>query len=304
MSDPINYNHLRYFFEVARQGSIVAASRSMRVSPPTISTQVRALEDVLGVKLFAREGRGLVLTREGRIAREYAADIFRLAGEMRRSLESDAEAPLSLRVGASDGIPKWLVSWILQPALAQRPRVRLELSESPPDVLYGRLINHELDLVLTDRPGRKDGALHSRTIVTSPSVLYAHRELAEDLQERLVAGESACPIVLPDPDSALHARIEHWFADRDLAIEVVAEVHDSALAKIVASECGAAYVGPRLIAPALEAHLDLVPVFALDGLEEVVQATVPRREAHPVVEQLLTSAAERLATQPVTPPQR
>lgn len=109
-------------------------------------------------------------------------------------------------------------------------------------------------------------------------------------------GDAVCPVVLPDAGSAPRVRIEQWFDDRDIRIEIVAEVHDSALAKIVASESGAAYVGPRLIAPALDLHLDLVPVFAMDGLEDEVRATTPRRSsAQPLVEKLISSAAERLA---------
>ncbi|MBL8911609.1 MAG: LysR family transcriptional regulator, partial [Archangium sp.] len=58
----LNYHHLLYFWTVAREGSLVAAGKVLRLSHPTLSAQIRSLEDRLGGKLFHRQGRRLVLT--------------------------------------------------------------------------------------------------------------------------------------------------------------------------------------------------------------------------------------------------
>src|SRR4051812_47716762 len=68
----LNYHHLLYFWTVARSGTIAAASKELHLSQPTISTQLKTLEDSLGVKLFARQGRRLVLTELGRTAFRYS----------------------------------------------------------------------------------------------------------------------------------------------------------------------------------------------------------------------------------------
>jgi hypothetical protein len=62
----LNYHHLLYFWAVARYGSVVRASAELRLAQPTISGQVRRLEEVLGEKLFERVGRRLALTHVGR----------------------------------------------------------------------------------------------------------------------------------------------------------------------------------------------------------------------------------------------
>lgn len=72
----LNYHHLFYFWTVARDGSIAKASQALRLAPPTVSEQIRSLEESLGVKLFEKEGRNLVLTEVGRVAYEYAEEIF------------------------------------------------------------------------------------------------------------------------------------------------------------------------------------------------------------------------------------
>src|SRR6187402_221987 len=55
----INYNHLLYFWHVAREGGLVQAGRVLRLSHPTLSAQIHALEDQLGEKLFVKSGRRL-----------------------------------------------------------------------------------------------------------------------------------------------------------------------------------------------------------------------------------------------------
>jgi LysR family transcriptional activator of nhaA len=74
--DWLNYHHLLYFWTVARTGSIAAASKELRLAPPTISNQIRKLEGSLGEELLRRSGRKLVLTDMGRIAMRYADEIF------------------------------------------------------------------------------------------------------------------------------------------------------------------------------------------------------------------------------------
>ena len=91
----LNYHHLLYFWTVAREGSIARASKTLRLSPPTISAQIKSLEESLGQELFQRKGRGLVLTPAGRQVLDYADEIFSLGRELmqvahRRSSERPA----------------------------------------------------------------------------------------------------------------------------------------------------------------------------------------------------------------------
>jgi LysR family transcriptional activator of nhaA len=68
----LNYHHLLYFWMVAKKGSIARACEELRLAQPTISGQLRALEESLGEKLFARQGRRLVLTDSGQVVYRYA----------------------------------------------------------------------------------------------------------------------------------------------------------------------------------------------------------------------------------------
>ena len=106
----LNYHHLYYFWSVARHGSITQAGKELRLAHPTISSQIHRLEDVLGVKLFVRKGRHLVLTDNGRAAFRYADDIFTLGREFQDTLKGrPAGQQVKLIVGVSDVLAKSLV---------------------------------------------------------------------------------------------------------------------------------------------------------------------------------------------------
>src|SRR5215213_3652387 len=77
-ADWLNFHHLRYFWLVAREGSVTRAAKRLRVTQPTVSEQLQALERALDTKLFRREGRSLALTETGRNVLRHAEEIFAL----------------------------------------------------------------------------------------------------------------------------------------------------------------------------------------------------------------------------------
>ena len=107
--DWLNYHHLLYFWSVVKEGGVAQAAKALRLSSPTISGQVRALEEALDLKLFDRVGRKLQLTESGRMVFRYADEIFNLGGELLDTIKGRPTGrPLRLRVGVSDVLPKLL----------------------------------------------------------------------------------------------------------------------------------------------------------------------------------------------------
>ena len=68
----LNYHHLLYFWLVVREGGIQPAAKRLRLTHPTISAQLKQLEESLGAELFDRSRRQLQLTETGRMAYAYA----------------------------------------------------------------------------------------------------------------------------------------------------------------------------------------------------------------------------------------
>ena len=106
----LNYNHLLYFWTVAREGSIARASEVLFLTPQTISGQLKLLEESIGKPLFVRVGRRLVLSDTGQIVNQYADEIFSLGAELAQRMKGTAvsvnqpgAAPAARQATASQG---------------------------------------------------------------------------------------------------------------------------------------------------------------------------------------------------------
>src|ERR1700743_1911832 len=144
----LNYHHLLYFSTVAREGTIARASEILLLAPPTISEQIRELETSLGVKLFRKQGRNLVLTDAGRVTYHYADEIFARGRELSDVLRGRAVGPaVRFTIGIADVVPKLIAFRLILPA-----PIRLVGREGKPDKLLSQLAIHEVDLVISDAP--------------------------------------------------------------------------------------------------------------------------------------------------------
>ena len=113
--DWLNYHHLLYFWVVASEGSITGACERLHLAQPTISSQLKKLEQSIGSKLFERSGRSLVLTDTGRLVFEYAEQIFSLGRELSEVLAGRQGRARRLAVGVPDVFPKLVTFRILEP---------------------------------------------------------------------------------------------------------------------------------------------------------------------------------------------
>ena len=149
----LNYHHLLYFWTVAREGTIARASEELRLAQPTISGQIRVLEDQLGEKLFQRSGRNLVLTDMGRLVYRYADDIFGLGRELMDTLKDRPTGrPVRFQVGVADEVTKIIAYRLLEPAMRLEQPVHIVCRDGAADRLLTDLATHNLDLVIADTP--------------------------------------------------------------------------------------------------------------------------------------------------------
>src|SRR5665811_1990488 len=143
----LNCHHLLSFWAVARYGSVVRASTELRLAQPTISGQVRRLEEVIGEKLFDRVGRRLVLTDVGRTVFRYADEIFSLGQDLMETLRGrPSSRPLRLTVGVGDALPRVLVARLLEPAFQiGRPLQLVCREDRAVEDFLGALAGQQLD---------------------------------------------------------------------------------------------------------------------------------------------------------------
>lgn len=146
-------HQLRYFVAVAEAGSMTLAAKRCRVAQPSLSQQVRRLEDSLGVTLFDRLGRGVVLTDAGRALLPRARRILAEVRDTGENLRSEAEGGAGrLAIGAIPTVAPFLLPPMLASLLADRPGCELLVREDLTDALVEGVVDNELDAAVTSTP--------------------------------------------------------------------------------------------------------------------------------------------------------
>ena len=237
--DWLNYHHLRYFWVVAKEGSLARAAELLRVSQPSISGQIRELETALGQRLFKKEGRRNALTEAGRMVHRYAEEIFSLGGELMNAVnERPTESALRLHVGLTDSFPKLVGNEILKPVFSLGRAVQVICREGKPEDLIAQLAAHRLDIVLADEPPSSSVNIrvYDHRLGTTGCLFCASRNLATKLKPGFPKSLDGAPALLPAENAPLRRAAETWLRDRGVKPRVVAEFEDPALMKVMAAE--------------------------------------------------------------------
>lgn len=294
----LNYHHLLYFWVTAREGSIARASAVLNLTPPTISGQISALEESLGEKLFAKSGRGLVLTEMGRVAYRYAEEIFTLGRELRDTMRGrpTGKAP-RLVVGIADVVPKLIAFRLIEPAFRMPQRVAVVCEEDEPQRLFARMAAHELDLVISDAPLPPGSAVkaYSHLLGDSAIALFARSDVARQYRRNFPASLTGAPLLLPSRGTDVRRMLEQFFEASDIRPAVVAEFADSALMKICGQSGLGIFPGPVVIARRIEQQYDVTRIGTLDDIRERFYVISPERKIkHPAAAAITESGRKLL----------
>jgi LysR family transcriptional activator of nhaA len=245
----LNYHHLYYFWTVARTGSIAAASKELRLASPTISNQIRRLEENLGEELLRRSGRKLVLTEMGRIAMRYADEIFSLGQEFTSTMkERPTGRPIRFCVGIADVLPKTIAFQLIEPALNLRVPLHLVCREDRPDHLLADLAVHDVDVVLSDSPASPAANIRAfNHLLGECGVSFLAPKRLAGLRRRFPASLDGAPFLLPLDNTALRRDLDEWFHSQNLRPKVVGEFADLALLRVFAEQGFGAFAVPTMM---------------------------------------------------------
>jgi LysR family transcriptional activator of nhaA len=294
----LNYHHLLYFWMVAREGSVTRASSELRLAQPTISTQIRMLEDALGEKLFVRQGRNLVLTDVGREAYRYADEIFSLGREMLDVIKNRPSGrALRLAVGIADVLPKMVVYRLLEPVRRLDRPVHIVCREGKPEPLLAELAIHKLDLVLADAPvGANTSVKAFHHLLGECGVsFFATPPLAARFRRRFPASLNGAPLLLPVEGSVLRRSLAQWFDAQGIRPDVVSEFEDGALLKAFGAAGAGVFPVPSIIEDEVRQQYGVQLVGRVEAVRERFYAVShERRLKHPAVVAVCDAAREKL----------
>lgn len=283
----LNYHHLRYFWTVATEGSLRRASEKLKISQPSMCTQIKLLESSLGEALFRPSGRSLVLTEFGQVILGYAEEIFALGGEvLRATKQAPGIRSLRLHVGIVDSFPKLMSYDILRPVLEHQPPVKLTCHEGKLADLVSQLNTHRIDVVLSDEPASPGitGKVFNHLLGSSEITFCATPALAKKLKGRFPRNLDGAPALLPTQNCNLRRDLEKWFRSAGVEPQVVAEFEDAALTKIVATSGQGFIAVPAVVASEAVERYGFVPIGRTKEVQTQFYAiTAERRFTHPAI---------------------
>lgn len=294
----INYKHLRYFWMVAKEGSIAKASKLLFLTPQTISGQLSLLEEQLGTSLFKRVGRNLQLTEEGKVVQSYANDIFSLGNELQEVLKNQTGSIRQpLIAGIANSIPKSIAYHLLEPSLALEEPVQLICREDNLTMLLTELAAHKLDIVISDRPLPDTISVKcfNHRLGQCGMSFFGTSQLVEKKQEDFPQCLDNMPILLPGSASSIKNKLLQWFERHDIAPEIVAEFDDGALMKAFGKKGVGVFAAPSVTAQEVKEDYKVEILGETNEVTESFYAiSIERKIKHPGVVAILNGAREHL----------
>jgi len=283
----LNYHHLLYFWNVARIGTVARASEELRLTQPTVSAQVKALERNLGEKLFRKAGRQLALTETGKVVFRYADEIFSLGQEMMGTLKGRPEGRLArLTVGVADVLPKLVAYQLIEPALKLKEPYRIVFREGTNEELLPALALHDIDVVLTDVPMSPNANVRAfnHLLGECDMMLFGAPKLAKKYRHGFPQSLDGAPMLLPTRNTSARRSLEQWFDSHNIRPRVIAEFEDSALLKVFGERGLGLFVAPSVIAQEVQRRYDAKIVARIGELHERFYAiSLDRKLKHPAV---------------------
>jgi LysR family transcriptional activator of nhaA len=276
---------------IAKEGGIAAAAKELRIGQPTLSSQLKQLESLLGTALFERHHRRLSLTETGRVVQEYARHIFQIGTEMVEVLHDRLPSKrLRVFVGALDSVPKHVTLELTRAAFAVSS-CSMSILEGKADELLTELQAHRIDLLVSNfvPPATEASGVFSRRIARSPIVVCgaagfrrARKDFPSSLQD--------LPFVMPTSHSKVRQDIDHYLRLSGLQVDVVAEAQDTAIQKLMGLD-GMGLIPVPLVA--VREYLEKGSLFEVGRLEGVYEdlylVSASRKIANPVSSALMKS---------------
>jgi Transcriptional regulator len=292
----LNYQHLLYFWAVVRTGSLTRACEELSLSAPTVSSQLRTLEERLGEKLLLKSGRNLVPTDVGKMVYGYANEIFSLGQELLDALEQRPSGrPLRLLVGIDDVVPKEIAYRIVEPGMHLKQPVRITCRESTLERLVADLAVHDIDVVLSDAPVTPtlNVRVYSHSLGSCKVYWMATPTLAKTLRRGFPQSLDGVPVLLPTDDTAIRRALDQWLDSHNVRPIMLGEFEDYAMLR----EFARAGHGFAPVPSVLEAQFRREHGFIRIGMARGVKAeffaiSAERKIRHPAVVAMTDNARQ------------
>jgi LysR family transcriptional activator of nhaA len=241
----INLNSLYYFFEIAKEGSLKKAALKLHLTQPTLSHQLRSLEDSLGLPLFNRVGKSLVINAEGKLVLEYCYKVFPNLNELRNVLELKRNrATEQLNVGVLPSMSKISVYKYIAEYIRDQT-IKVTINEDGLSSLLHQMENKNLDIIFIDHQVynlpktiiQKKLYEGKFSAVCNPKCTLVKKKFPNSME--------GLPFINYTKETYLHDRINSWLNKKKVIVQNFTEVDDTSLIKEILLNQKFAAIVPR-----------------------------------------------------------
>ncbi|MBA3695401.1 MAG: LysR family transcriptional regulator [Methylotenera sp.] len=289
----LNYHHLNYFWQVAKQGNLTKTAERLHVSQSALSSQIAQLEHNMGVKLFSRQGRKLVLTDIGHTTFSYADEIFKRGEELESLLLQGVQAKnQSIKIGMLATMSRNFIEGFVEP-LINRPNIKYSLHARGQASMLNALTNHQIDIALTNIEvnGVDDQLWQCQLLAKQPIAVIGRPNL--ELGATFSSGYAEHNWILPVEDSPIRSAFDGFCALHQFRPNIVAEADDMAMLRLLARDTNAIAVMPEVVvrdelkSGKLTSYMRIPNVF-----EYFYAVTIQRHLPNEVIHELLLNAVK------------
>jgi LysR family transcriptional regulator, transcriptional activator of nhaA len=292
--EDINFHHLFYFWTVATEGSVTAAGRRLGLAQPSVSAQVRKLEEALGADLFEKQGRGRLLTDMGRDVLRHAEQVFGSAQNLVDFLNGRRlDDASSIAVGIPDVMSRLVAHRLMAPLYLRQPQLSIECRGSNFEDLLSDLAISRFDVVLSHAPMASHLRIKAfnHKLGESELTVFAPPAIAARCGTNFPESLDGLPILLPVAGTELRRSLDQWFDEYRIRPYVAGEFSDSALMKEFGAGGAGAFVAPSVVEAKICKQYGVEPLGRLTDLSEQFYAiTTNKRIVHPGVAMIIDAA--------------
>ena len=222
----MNYNHLFYFWNIAKEGSIKAASNKLHLSQPTLSDQLKTFEEAVGEKLFDRKGRKLILNARGQVVFRLANKMFRIGDELAEVLlDKETKNDRIINIGFVPTIAKGKIYQILLPFL-DHSELKIKVIEGEYDFIHRAFEIGDLDIIICENPiFQPDKDLLFKKLVVSTFYIVCS-PIYKEAKNKFPQSLSDIPFINYTHRNEIQHQILDYFQKHSIYPRIIGEVDD------------------------------------------------------------------------------
>jgi LysR family transcriptional regulator, transcriptional activator of nhaA len=244
----LNHHHLYIFWTVANKGTFTQAANQLRIAQSAVTSQIKSLEESLGLILIDRSNRRKpVLTEAGKKVFVYADSIFESSSELLKwAKHGELSRQQTFRIGAISGLSRNLQYEFLEPVILKRG-IKLEITTGDQEKLMRLLNEHSLDVVVSSRNAQYEGrsALRSAVLTSSPLIFAVKNEYSRK-RESLEQCIESKKLYIPGQNFEARPELDAYLEKNNLSKYVAGEIDDIALLRIFSLRSGAVVAMPEM----------------------------------------------------------